>query len=170
MSVLFHLVMELQFQVHIVQNFHDLNFSDWSNNRSSRNCCKVCGLDFTRENNYFLHTGINCPKPSSSGRVLWLIPDANPMHENWIPLSRTVIRSPECFPAFCFQMLVLEETPKSSLLVNSRSSVFLCPRILFFFFETSFLSILVRCQTELFTPIRNCSDDTELIYRMNDSE
>ena len=33
--------------------------------------------------------------------------------------SRTVIRSPECFPAQCFQTLVLEKTPKGSLLVNS---------------------------------------------------
>ena len=34
------------------------------------------------------------------------------------------------FPAICFQMLVLEKRPKSSFLVNWRSSALLCSRIL----------------------------------------
>ena len=37
----------------------------------------------------------------------------------WTESSRTVIRRPECFPAKCFQILVLEKKPKGSLLVNS---------------------------------------------------
>ena len=33
-----------------------------------------------------------------------------------------------------------------------------------------FLSLFFLCQAEMFTPIRDCSVNTELIYRMNDSE
>ena len=33
-----------------------------------------------------------------------------------------------------------------------------------------FLVLFFLRQAELFTPIRNCSVNTELIYRMNDSE
>ena len=60
----------------------------------------------------------------------------------WIEESRTVTRSPECFPANCFQMLVLETTPKSSLLVNSRCWVFLYSRILLFLVPSRPLSSL----------------------------
>ena len=45
-------------------------------------------------------------------------------------LFRTVVRSPECFPATGFPEPVLEKIPKSSHLVHSRFLVFLCSRIL----------------------------------------
>ena len=41
------------------------------------------------------------------------------MQPLWIEVSRTVIRSPECFSANCFQMQVLEKIPTVSLRENS---------------------------------------------------
>ena len=69
------------------------------------------------------------------------------------------------FPGKCFQILVWEKIPTVLLLVISHLSIDLWTRIL-----SVFLSLFFLCQTELFTPIRNCSVNTELIYRMNDSE
>ena len=87
----------------------------------------------------------------------------------WIEESRTVTRSPECFPANCFQMLVLETTPKSSLLVNSRSWVFLYSRILLFLVP-SLSSLQDRLNADrttsvikiLFTIVRNSNISHQL--------
>ena len=48
----------------------------------------------------------------------------------WVELSQPGIRSPECFSANCFQMLVLETIPTVSLLENSHLTIHLWSRIL----------------------------------------
>ena len=50
----------------------------------------------------------------------------------WIELSQTVVRSPECVSANCFQMQGSEKIPKGLLLENSHFIVHLCSRILSF--------------------------------------
>ena len=72
---------------------------------------------------------------------------------------------PECVPAICFQIQDLEGIPKFLLVVISHMSAHLWSRILYVFLVSFFL-----CQAELLTPSRNCSVNTELIYRVNDSE
>ena len=70
-------------------------------------------------------------------------------------LSRTVIRSPGCFPEtqklYCFRFHTCQYTFGQGFLLFS-------------------LSLFFLCQAELFTPTRNCSVNTEMIYRMNNSE
>ena len=93
---------------------------------------KTLDRGVTRESVYSLHNGMICPKPSSSSGLVFVgHTSGNLVHERcafcsplWIELFRTVIRSPECLPVVCFQTLILEKTPKSSLLVNSRSFYF----------------------------------------------
>ena len=70
----------------------------------------------------------------------------------WIELYRTVIRSPECFPANRFQVLVLEKIPKALLLVISKIVNTPLGHELFLFF----LYLFFLCQAESFTAIRNC--------------
>ena len=50
----------------------------------------------------------------------------------WIELSQTVVRSPECVSANCFQMQGSAKIPKGLLLENSHFIVHLCSRILSF--------------------------------------
>ena len=68
------------------------------------------------------------------------------------------------FPANCFHELVLEKIPKVLHLAISHWLTVTG------FSKRFFLCLFFLCQTEFFTPVRNCSVNTELIYRMNDSE
>ena len=127
--------MELQFKSVLVKNFHDLNFNDWSNNCSSRNCCNDSGSWVYWRKRVILDimesTAQNC-RPCQ----VWfwssnqLQPDARKLRLRmplWIELSQ----SPECFSANCFQMQVLEKIPKVLLLENSHLIIHLWSRLSF---------------------------------------
>ena len=108
----------------------------WTSMTSPKNCfswnCFInsdCGFALGCENSR--HNGMGSPLPSSSSRFVshtrCTVPEWCEF-ENICELNS--LGSLECFPQ-SYQMLVLERTPKSSVLVNSRSWVFLwwilCP-------------------------------------------
>ena len=103
------------FKSMLVKNFHYRKFNDWYNNSSSRKCCKksglwvcsrkcgLCRMESTAQNRR--------PRQVEFCSSHQLIPCASTMRVRkplWIELSRPAIRSPDCFPTNCDQMLVLE--------------------------------------------------------------
>ena len=62
--------MGLQFQVHMVQEFNGFDFNHWSNNCSSRDCCKVSGLWVCLRKCVFSAKWNQLP----SSRVLYFLP------------------------------------------------------------------------------------------------
>ena len=81
MSVLYHLVMELQLQVHVGQEFSRCELEiPGPKIVLPRIAATTRDRGFTRESLYSRHNGMTCPKPSSSSGLVYssyqLQPDA----------------------------------------------------------------------------------------------
>ena len=132
---------------------------------------KTLDRELTRESVYSLHFGMICPKPSSSSDLVLLLIPADTLCRNDAPsqtLGNRMVsdNDSKCFPANCFHMQVLEKIPKVLLLVIPLLSIHLRSRILSVFL----VPFLPLTNWIVQHPVRNRSVNTELIYRMNDSE
>ena len=89
------------------------------------------GCECSRENGHSRQNGVICPKP------LVLVRFGLVAHTSQY-LSSQTLRSPECFPANCFQMPVLEKIPKK--LTSCEFTLFSIP-----LFTDSPLSRVLSC-------------------------
>ena len=133
----------------MVKNFHD---NDWSNDCSSRNCCRSSGLwvHYSRKR-VFSASKSDLPNTvvlvrssfvvhTSRYRVPERCKFANPCEWNYFVQRFEVMNL-----ASCFQMLVLEEIPKVVLLVTSHMSIHLWSRILSVFLVPSSSFVKPNC-------------------------
>ena len=159
-----------------VKNFYDLNFNDWSNNCSSRNCCKDSGS--------WVYSG-KCKLSASWNdlpKTAVLVRSRFVPHTSWNPMHENCVFANPC-EAYCLGQWfeVLNRFPQTVSRCSSwrryQKFHFLCFHTCqdtlghgFFLSGRFFLYLFFLCQTELYTPIRNCSVNTELIYWVNYSE
>ena len=132
---------------------------------------KTLDRGFTLESVCYLHIGMIYSKLLFSLSLVyqlkfgaWMMRFRKPL---WIELFRTVIRSPECFPQSVSRCWSWRRR-KVLLLVISHLSIHLWSRSLPF--QEVFIVPFLPLSNRIVTPIRNCSVNTELIYRMSDSE
>ena len=160
------------FKSTFVKNFHDLNFNDWSNNCSSRNCCKDSGS--------WVYSGkcILSAQWNDLPKTVVLVRSGFVAHTSWNPMhERYAFANPSesnCFGQW-FEVLNVFPHTVSKCQSWRRCQKFLLLVILHLTTHTFghgfplsrmfFLSLIFLCQTELLTPIRNFSVDTEPIYR-----
>ena len=125
-------------------NVHDLNFNDWSNNCSSKNCCKNSGL--------------------------WVCSRKCVFSASWNQLSKTVVLTKSSF-CISSQLILYAGTMRLRIPLWTELSCRTHVNTSLVTDSFSFLlSLFFLCQAELFRPNRNCSTNTELIYRMSNLE
>ena len=135
---------------------------------------KFTRMDCDTQNDVTCHASFSTPPQDGSSSSIGgeLIPAetrCTKIASSHTFVNRTVSavsRSPECFPANCFQILVLEKIPKVLLLVISHLPIHLWSRIL----PVSTVHFLPLSSRIVHTPLRNCSVNAELTHKMNDSE